>query len=1597
MEKHYCYYRKFTYDKINNLEEQKELNIEFLNALIKDREESADTLEKPSMKGVKSSVIDKYTDQAHFIYELLQNADDTKATYARFKLYHDKLVFAHNGERHFSVSSPDNEEQDRKNGRLGDVNAILSIGNSSKTSENTIGKFGVGFKAVFQYTSTPYIYDPEICFKIERFIVPVLLESDYPERKAEETLFVFPFNHEVNTPDKAFEAIEERLCSLVNPLLFLSYLQKIDFEYDDTNGNYQKEIMKEYHFDSTIAECINLSKVIDDKREETKLWLFSRTDDNVRNYSVGFFLDKDGKLRPVQQDAYCFFPTRETTGLNFIIHAPFLLTDSREGIKAGNNHNKRMIDLLAELAADSLVYLRDIGNEERVRLIDDNIVDIIPIKSLHESDWFGNIVKESEFQPFYEKIFNAFRSKQIIPTKRAYTIAENSYWAQNHAISSVFDQKALQALMNDEEAHWVFTTLPREKSQNRDYIESIIGKKYIDEDRILSRISPAFIKNRSIEWLSEFYNWIDETNNRIKKFCVKPIFLDNKENAVPAYDYEGKLVLFLPTGEDNDYTTVNEKLLENEDIKAFLSSTIRITKPALKNEIYNKILPKFKKGGKFDSKADFKKLFEFYMNECPPSEQKRYISELQNYDIVRYTTAAKTGCYRGKPKTESIYFPTEELKEYFKVKLSTKFVTIDDYIELVGSENEKFLRLFLTELGVSNRIQIVDKTMTRSEAENRKQWKWHHSNGEDEWSEKVIDGCSESINSIVAKKIIDKSVFFWNTIVALVKENIDLNKELKGYHRYHWHQWHRESFDSINVSELRTSKWLCTKFGEFVSPSETYATALAEEYDVSTLAAKQFISFLQMPFENPEFSKLSPKQREAIEIVRQFEEAGIPKEEIGAVIAVYQRSKQPIEIRQDLFDIEDNRNLGQEENAVQNRNENHAKTISNSPNIHDMIDMDVVDSDEYIPKIVDYKRKIERAKSKRDAEMDLIEKMEELQQKAVETKRYTYGWFKALLELEALNSSENHGNSREVSISFGKVEQESSTIRTLILKHPTCYVPRFMEELADIPLILEFENETKKLPIEVINIKSYTLRVKLKPNVDISNIDFLAIKEARITAQNPVFLLEELKKQFTRLDFDDDYNMQRNLCSNIDFIFGPPGTGKTTYLANEIIIPKMKQDKDIKILVLTPTNKAADVIVRKIQEVMENDDSYLKWLVRFGGTDDEEIERKGIFRDKVFDIRQLSRSVTVTTIDRFPYDFFMPNGERHYLRNQKCDYIIFDEASMIPLIKIIYPLYYKQPQKFIIAGDPFQIEPVVALDMWKGENIYSMIKLDSFAQPTTVPHNYDVKLLTTQYRSIPIIGEIFSKLTYDGILEHYRDNEIKSNLNLENFIEIKPLNIIKFPVSKYESIYRSKRLGGTTPYQVYSALFAYEFTIWISTIISKNNTTEKFRIGVIAAYKAQADLIDRLISAVKIPNNISIQTGTIHGFQGDECEIIISVYNPPPSISDSKEMFLNKKNIINVSISRAKDYLFVIMPDDDTENVNNLFLIKQMEQYIKDSEMYMEYDSHSIEDIIFGNPNYLENNSFSTNHQSVNVYGLPEQKYEIRSEEDTIDIQIHEK
>src|SRR5690348_10455310 len=82
-------------------------------------------------KGIRGAAVDKYSDPVHFIYELLQNAEDQEASEAWFQLTATHLIFCHNG-KPFT-------RQDVKN--------ITGIGNSDKPEEaNKIGCFGIGFK-----------------------------------------------------------------------------------------------------------------------------------------------------------------------------------------------------------------------------------------------------------------------------------------------------------------------------------------------------------------------------------------------------------------------------------------------------------------------------------------------------------------------------------------------------------------------------------------------------------------------------------------------------------------------------------------------------------------------------------------------------------------------------------------------------------------------------------------------------------------------------------------------------------------------------------------------------------------------------------------------------------------------------------------------------------------------------------------------------------------------------------------------------------------------------------------------------------------------------------------------------------------------------------------------------------------------------------------------------------------------------------------------------------------------------------------------------------------------------------------------------------
>ncbi|MCK9170444.1 MAG: AAA domain-containing protein [Treponema sp.] len=1647
--------------------------------LSSDRKDSAKTLEKRSMKGVKTSVIEKYSDQAHFVYELLQNADDTGATEVHFDLLDDKLIFIHNGTRHFSVTDVEKETEDSDNGRLGDLNSITSIANSAKGNESTIGKFGVGFKAVFQYTETPYIYDSNYRFKIERFIVPVELHDDYPGRKSNETVFVFPFNHGKRTAEEAFTDIENKLRSLVLPVLFLNKLQRITFSIENSSGGeYSKEIIKKIDFNNlTIGKFLKLKQNNGTEDTDELIWTFSRDwDADQLEYTVGFFIGRDkAKSEKAKKDiynlaarvypAFCYFPTKVSTGLNFLIHAPFLLTDSREGIKAGDEHNHKMIDKLAVLAGDSILYLRDISKTFEKNFIDDNILNILPYQQLT-----GDNKQSIDFNPFFNSVYNIFRTEKIIPgINNTFSKAKDSYLPENTDVEKLFTENMLKTLTENKDAKWGFVEV---KSGNDKYgfIEEILDSAKYDfyeyptilqkRSRVifsdlLGAITNDFIENQTFEWLNRFYRYICETNQRCESARKYAIFLDESKKAVAAFDTDNHQCLFLPSTNVTGYITINKDLLQQKYTKQLLDE-YKITEPSLKGEIYNKLIPQYgDKKIKPDTIEHFKKFLSFYV-ECSISDRSELIEKLKRIEFVRYTVVTDKIVYRGKP--ELIYYPDEELKTYFSSKVDTRFLDLEGY-KLVAGESGKFLDAFFSELGVSHFPRIEKKNLSTYEFVSigeYKNIKLEHYSSYSHLFERYVDGCSEILDTICSKKDINLSVVLWNILINILQCcNIDFYNKLQGEFNYVYYYERVQIFDSRNITWLRHRAWVLNSENNLVSPDSITFDDLSINYNTSGKYTAELIKFLEIrePINTETINELSGKEKYKYELGSIANELGITEEDLRELarqkknkndnrditeinnvnenkMSIHPESKSInndeynyypkaeesnstdkktfnediiAQEKNDFLVMSDIRNrlkVKREQIKTQKGEKDKKFTALNTENLQSerenlKVEKENIDydEDEYTKPPVDYNKKLERAKNKSADDLYDLENMSKWQEIATSSKKYSYIWFTALLELEIYENNQSNYNSKEISITFTKVEQEEGSERTLILREPSRNIPQFMEELENVPLLLTFSDKTKRLEIEVINVMSYVLRARLKPNENIKDLKFEDVREAHIEAKNPVFLLNELKKSFSELKFDNKFDMQTNLCENIEFIFGPPGTGKTTYLAKNVIIPFIKNNEKVKVLVLTPTNKAGDVVINKIQH-QSIDGSYKDWLVRFGTTSDENIEESGIFKDKSFNIKSQNKSVVVTTIARFAYDFFIPDSStRVYIKEINWDYIIIDEASMISLINIVYLLYKKTPRKFIIAGDPFQIEPITAVDMWKNENIYTMVKLDSFEAPQTIPHKYPVHLLMTQYRSIPEIGEVFSKLTYGGMLQHDRSSEGRIKINLGDKLILKPINIIDFPISEYESIYKSKKLNNS-PYHIYTALLTFEYIKYFSKQISINDSNNKISIGVIAPYRAESDLIEKLCSRFVFANNITVQCGTIHGFQGDECNVIIAVFNPPPNISTSKEMFLNKKNIINVAISRARDYLIILMPDSES-GLGKMHVISKLRDLCRKTD-YQEIKSEQVESIIFnGNTKFIEGNSFATSHQNVNVYDTPDSRYEIRTGDSAVDVQIH--
>ena len=152
-------------------------------------------------------------------------------------------------------------------------------------------------------------------------------------------------------------------------------------------------------------------------------------------------------------------------------------------------------------------------------------------------------------------------------------------------------------------------------------------------------------------------------------------------------------------------------------------------------------------------------------------------------------------------------------------------------------------------------------------------------------------------------------------------------------------------------------------------------------------------------------------------------------------------------------------------------------------------------------------------------------------------------------------------------------------------------------------------------------------------------------------------------------------------------------------------------------------------------------------------------------------------------------------------------------------------------------------------------------------------------------------------------------------------------------------------------------------------------------------------MLNKLITSYGISGNVKVYSDTVHGFQGDECDIVFFVCNPNNYFySGYEKALLSKEYIYNVAISRARDYLVILHPYAAIRN--NKFINKIGLSYKDNFANKKIINSKEIEKELFDEENYIENNSYISGHDNVNVFGISEMKYFIKTNDTAIDIQL---
>lgn len=746
---------------------------------------------------------DRYDDRTHFIFELLQNAEDaltrrgtwTGPRHVSFTLERGQLTLSHFG-RPFDEA---------------DVRGVCGIAESTK-DKFSIGRFGIGFKSVYTFTERPEIHSGEEDFAVENYVWPVRVPA--VSRLPDETLITLPLKRGDHTAEREIVDGFKRLGP--SALLFLRQIDEINWTTQGgASGSYLRS--------APVALGANVHRITvigqeSGQSEINQNWLvfhrdvFSEEQERVGRVEVAFAL-QDSKDDPghfevipvATSPLVVFFPTAVETNLGFLVQGPFQTTPSRDNIRWDKPWNKHLVKQTAELLVEAMRWLRDQD------LLDVSALRCLPLNREKFPDG-------QRFGPVFDAVLQALGKEPLLPQyEGGYVAGSHSKLARTQELRELFSPQQVALLFGTEEAAWLTGDITQDRTAEiRQYVMRELGVTEVTPEGLVPRLTRAFLEAQSDDWVIKLYEFLGGQAALKRRLDTVPL-VRLKDGRHVVARANGEPQAFLPNDIETEFPTVRKAVCVSLEARMFLTS-LGITEPDPVDDVILNVLQKYRGESVAVDDDQYAKDIERILTAFATdskTQREKLLKALRETTFVMVIDAGDGAAYVEQPG--NVYIATDRLKQLFD-GISDVMIVDDAYDCLRGEDVRDLLvacgaSRYLSPLPTSATLNSQDRAQIRREAGlERASW-------EREPEDFTLRGLTQLLTHmplLPADEAKARAKLLWDSLA-------DLEGRGTGsfYGTYSWGYSHESKvarFDAAFVRQLNEAAWVPDANGELQPP-----------------------------------------------------------------------------------------------------------------------------------------------------------------------------------------------------------------------------------------------------------------------------------------------------------------------------------------------------------------------------------------------------------------------------------------------------------------------------------------------------------------------------------------------------------------------------------------------------------------------------------------------------------------------------------------------------------------------------------------------------------------------------------------------------------